>query len=130
MARTSVTYGPFPVWSAKSTSVWVFHPFSPSMDSTRVGDVRASFEMRQDSGNAKIRPAYRLSNDGVTWDSPIAIGGDTLIAEGFHWADAFAALSTLPETKQFIQWGIQCCNETGTDLEICMATLKLDYEEK
>lgn len=55
--------GPKAVWT-DGTSTPLFHPLSRPMSSAGLNDARVSTSMEQDSGNCKIRPALRYSNDG------------------------------------------------------------------
>lgn len=121
--------GPLPVWSQKDTTNWVFHPALPPMDSARHKYVRASIEMAQNSGACKIRPALRMSNDGVTWDTPVAIGSDTRNSNGTTYGNTFNDMGTTTAAKQIVQYGVQAVNDSGTALEMCSASLKIDVKE-
>lgn len=123
------TWGPRPVWSGKSNSVWVFHPLSAPMDSTGVDKVRVSFEMRQNSGDAEIRPAYRMTDDAITWGTPIAIGTATRTQDGVTNGSQFYDESASTDDKSLVQFGIECKNGSGAALEMCMAALKVDIKE-
>ena len=125
----SVTLGPTPVWSERSTSTWVFHPVSAPMQSADVaGSIRPNIDMGQDSGNAKARAALRMSDDGLTWDTPVAIGTLTATADGTSYATSYADVKSTLEGKRLVQFGIECTNETGTDLELARVSIQLDFQ--
>ena len=66
------SFGPTPVWSIKSTSTWLFFPMSAPLDSTTVKRIRASVQLAQSTG-CKARAAIRMSNDGNSWEAPVAV---------------------------------------------------------
>ncbi|MCK6502490.1 hypothetical protein L6R53_03685 [Myxococcota bacterium] len=123
------TWGPIPVWSSKSTTNWLFHPLSGPLDSTDIDEVRPSFEMPQNSGHAKIRPALRMSNDAQTWDTAVAIGNSTLSADGVSYGAAYEDVSATTSAKAWVQFGIECQNVSGGGPELCMAALKIDHRK-
>ena len=122
----SFTTGPLSVWSERTTNTWLFFPFSVPINNPAIERVRASFEMQNNSGNAKIRPALRMSNNGLAWDTPVAIGTDTSTANGVTYGDSLEDMGATTAGKGFVQFGIQCQNASGALLELCQATLKLD----
>lgn len=127
--NSSTLYPARGVWSQKSTSTWIFHPISEAMDSVGLRSVRASFSLEQSTGQLKIRPAIQMSNDGLTWDTPVAIGAATRSTDGTtHGAD-YTDLSATTEAKLFARFGIQCQNESGTDVELGRVTLKIDIQQ-
>lgn len=126
---SSNTYGPTVVWSSQQTNVWLFHPLSGALPSGGVKKVRVSFEMAQNTGLCKIRPALRMSNDGATWDTPQAIGAATRNSDGITYGAAFEDMSTYTEAKSFVQYGIEVENDSGSVVESCKATLKVDIED-
>lgn len=122
----SETFPDRPVWTEKSTSTWVFHPMTESQPSTGVSKVRASFALEASSGALTIRPALQMSNDGVTWDTAVAIGTDTLTADGTNYADSYEDMSSTTQAKLYVRFGIQATNSSGTALEMGRATLRID----
>lgn len=127
--KSTKTWGPIPVWSAKSTSLWLFHPVSGPLDSNGIDKVRVSFELRQSSGAATIRPALRMGNDGLTWDNPVAIGTATLSTEDVSHGNDYIDVSATTKTKGLVQLGIECKNTSGAGVEQCMAALKISTKE-
>ena len=122
----SHTFGPIPVWSNKTSATWLFHPLTGPLDSSKISSVRASFEMAQSTGLCTIRPAIRMSNDGQTWDTPVAIGAQTQSADGTNYGTSFTDVSSTTQAKQLAQLGIECQNVSGTATEMCMASGKFD----
>ncbi len=121
-------YGPIPVWSKRDDTTWLFFPITEPMDSTDIKMVRASFALDSSTGSVEIRPALRISNDGITWDTPTVIGNPTpRSADGTTWGTAFVNVSSTTQTKALVQFGIQAKNTTGTTTQDNgMASMKLD----
>ena len=123
----SHAFGPIPVWSNKTNATWLFHPMTGPLDSTKLARIRASFEMAQDTGACKIRPAIRMSNDGLQWDTPVAIGTATLDANGTSYGTDFIDMSGTTKGKGKAQLGVEVINDDDTGLaEMCMASGKFD----
>ncbi len=127
---TSSQFGPIPVWSKKSNSVWLFFPVSDPMDSTSVDEVRASFSLESSTGDLEVRPAFRMSNDGLTWDTPSPIGVATRATDGTTFGSTFVDISVMTRAKQLIQLGIEAKSNAGNGLENGMASMKADVRRK
>lgn len=124
----SETFGPIVVWSAKDDSNWVFHPVGPPRSSATVKPkMRPNLSMAQESGACRIRAAIRTTNDGVTFETPVAIGSVECTADGAQYGGSYTDLSTNLNAKRLVQIGIQCINQSGTSLEMCAASLQLDF---
>lgn len=122
----SYQLGPIPVWSKKSNSVWLFFPISEVMDSAKIEAIRVSFSLDASTGDLEVRPALRMSNDGVSWDAPVAIGVATRTADGTTYGSAFVDMSATTKAKQLAQLGIEAKCGSGSALENGMAGLKAD----
>jgi hypothetical protein len=125
--QTGTTYAPINVWTKKNDTDWVFHPVGPPEDANNLQIVRPSVELAQSSGTLTVRPALRTSNDGVSWDTPVAIGGQTRTSNGITYGSAYVDMTATTDTKQLVQPGIEAKNTSGTSLELGLATLKLDH---
>lgn len=79
---------PKAVWT-DGTSTPLFHPLSRPMSSAGWSDARVATSMEQDSGNCKIRPALRYSNDGVTRDSAKEIVASYRTTEGTDYGTTY-----------------------------------------
>ncbi len=121
----STTYGPLPVWSAKSTATWLFHPASAPESSTGIKFARPALEVAQSSGAIKVRPAVRYSNDMVTWDSASAIDAANMTQtnNGLKYG-SFTDIET--GAKLYLQWGVEVCNDSGTATEMALISLRID----
>lgn len=126
--KNSMTFPAVPVWSSKSTTNWVFFPMSAPLPSVGVLKIRVSFEMLNNSGAAKIRPVLRMSNDGPDWDAAVAIGTATRNADGTTYGSVYEDMGGTTSGKQLVQFGIQVQNDNGTDVEMCLASLRVDIE--
>ena len=60
---------------------------------------------------------------------PVAIGTATRSANGITFGADFEDMSATTKTKQYVQFGIECQNDSGVALEMCQATLKIDVQE-
>lgn len=115
------------LWSNKTTS-WFFQPMGSPEETTDIKTVRTSIENRRSTGAVKTRAAYRLSNDGNTWDTPVPVytdGQKEQTNDGITYGDSFVTV-TGGDGKLYVQWGVQIANTTGTGTEIVEVTLKVD----
>lgn len=125
--EAGTTYSPIIVWTRKNDTDWVFHPVGVPVDANGFQLVRPSIELSQSSGALIVRPAVRTSNDGSSWDTPVAIGSQTRSSNGITYGSAFEDMTSTTNAKQLVQPGIESKNTTGTSLEMGLATLKLDH---
>jgi hypothetical protein len=123
----SHTFGPIPIWSGKSTSTWMFNPMSPVLDSSGVKRIRPSIQLAQSTG-VLVRAALRMSNDGNTWDTPVAIGTLTIHANGLAYGDDFVDVSATTKAKGKVQLGLEVQTLSGTAVELAMGSGKFDVE--
>lgn len=129
--KDTLTLGPFTVWTQKSSSTYLFHPASSPESTVNWRDVRGSVENRASSGAISTRIVYRLSNDGVTWDNPLALyrspnNPQVQTNDGTSYGSGFVDLSADIQGKQWIQWGVEAVNSSGTSTELATVTVKLD----
>lgn len=121
----SSTSGPAPVWTNKTTNSWLFHPLAPPESSVGVNSVRPTLEVSQSSGAIKVRPALRYSSDLNTFESAVAIDAANMTQtnDGTKygtWTDIQTG------QKNFVQFGVEVENDSGTGTELAMVTLRLD----
>jgi hypothetical protein len=88
--------------------------------------MRPNLGLAQSSGNAKIRLALRMSNDGLTFDTPVAIGSLVAAAESSVFGTTYSDLASNLVSKRLVQFGIQCQNASGSNIELCSASAQLD----
>jgi hypothetical protein len=124
---SSVTYPAKGVWTMKSTSTWMFHPVSEAISSVGINQIRASFSLEQSTGVIKVRPALQMSNDGLSWDTPVAIGAATRNTDGTTFGSDYADLSATTQAKLYVRFGVQAQNDSGTDVEMGRVTLRIDH---
>ena len=115
-------WGPRAVWT-DGTGTPIFHPFSDAIDTGSVTYARVSIEMDQDTGNCKIRPALRYSSDGISWDAAVAISASYRTTAGIDYGTAWVDLPGLATAKNWVQFGIEAANESGSDINHCNAAL-------
>ena len=128
----STAKGPQQTWSKKDTTNWLFHPFGAPEDTTDLKAVRASIENRSSTGAYKSRVAYRLTNDGATFEDPVSLyanGASEQPNDGTTYGATFVDLSAAVAGKQLIQWGAQGINSSGTATEMAMTTIKIDRKK-
>ncbi len=128
--RGSWLFGPAPVWT-DGTANPSFRPLSEPMESKSLLSVRVSTEMSEDSGNCKMRPALRYSNDGVTWDAPKEIVSTYRTTEGTDWGTVYIDITQLAGTasRAYVQFGVEVANEAGSAINICNATIRVEPKE-
>jgi len=128
-ADNARTFGPIVVFTSGSTSSWLFHPVGPPEPSSQVGTMmRPNLNIQQTSGNVKIRLAMRMSNDGLTFDTPVAIGALERAQLGAAYGSSFSNLATTLASKRLVHFGIESVNDSGTRVEVASASAELDYE--
>ncbi len=127
----SWVFGPTAVWT-DGTTTGIFHPLSAPMPSAGVRLVRVSLEMSQDSGNCKMRPAFRYSNDGIAWDTHKDFGFGYRTSPGIDWGDTYVDISQFVgfPPRAYVQFGVEVANEGGSAINICNAMLRIDPDNQ
>ncbi len=125
--QSGTTYPPINAWTKKDDTNWNFHPVGAPVDANNFQLVRPSFELAQSSGLLTVRPALRTSNDGTTWDTPVAIGGQSRNTNGITYGSAYTDMTATTDGKQLVQPGVEVKNTSGSALEMGLVTLKLDH---
>lgn len=121
--------GPQAVWS-DGTTTGMFHPMSEPMESAGLIEVRAAYELGQDSGDCELRPALRYSNDGVSWDASKAIHSTWQDGDGTTQATTYVDITQLGTTvRSFVQFGVEVRNGSAGDPEHCNATIRVEPKE-
>ena len=128
--RGSWLFGPAPVWTDGTTSP-AFRPLSEALESKGLLSVRISTEMSEDSGNCKMRPALRYSNDGVGWDASKEIVAGYRTTEGIDWGTTYIDITQLAgtTTRAYVQFGVEVANEAGSAINVCNATIRVEPKE-
>jgi len=116
------------VIGAGPASVLTFFPLSEPMSSTGLTNARFSWQMTQDSGDCKLRPAVRFSNDGASWDTAKEVtttfATDETAIYGAVYVDLMALANTTP--RSFIQFGLQTLNRAGTANAFCQGAMRVE----
>jgi hypothetical protein len=126
-------WGPTRVQTKGSTSDsdYVFSRLSPALKAEKITELRVSLEMRADTGNITIQPAYQVSDDNVTWEDNSGSGAGTftrissvsLSAEGYD----YGSFSSVTLTKKYIRFGVVGKNQSGSLNECCHGLLRVDW---
>ena len=127
--NSSSTHGPISVWSNLTQNSWVFFPMSGILSTTGVDSIRTALELRSaTSGNAKIRPSLRCTNDGASWDSPVAIGSLVQTGSGASYDSDYNDMSTTLKAKAYFQLGVECATAVASPTfpELGLATVRFD----
>lgn len=128
-------YGPEPLYTvigAGPASVVTFFPMSDPVGTAGLLGARFSYQMTQDSGDCKLRPAVRYSNDGVNWDTPKEVNATYATNETPIYGTAYVDLMTLMNTppRAYIQFGLQTLNRSTTTNAFCRGTLRVEPQQK
>ncbi len=116
------------VWSVKSTSTPNFVPVTGPINSTLVRGVRVAWELLGKTPNVEVQPAYRMSDDGITWSSTVTgLVGSYSSSTGWSYADASAVVNV--DLKSFVQFGFLVRNTTGSAIEMAQASLRLTHAD-
>lgn len=122
-------FGPQPVWTLGTTST-VFHPMSEPMESAGLLEVRAAYELSQDSGDCELRPALRYSDDGVSWDASKPIHTAYQNGNGTIPATVYVDITQLATTvRSFVQFGVEAKNGSAGAIQMCSATIRVEPKE-
>lgn len=126
------TFGPSVVFT-NGTGSYVLFAMTPAIDTTRVHHVRPAIEMCNSTGDITMVAGYELSNDQLTWTgtATIQIAGPapavSLTANGTDHGTEWVDLDALIQDYAYIRFGIQVKNTSGSDNELCLASLRLDH---
>jgi hypothetical protein len=118
-----------PVTTKGSTSDPTFVGLTPPFESIRAYAVRVSTELRINTGDARIRFAVQTSDTLDTWSSGdvSTISGldGWVTSDGVVTGSTFVAIISAL-TKKYGRFGVQVANISGTDLEACLAGIRVD----
>lgn len=117
--------GPRATPSSGSTSTCLFTPLLEPVPAGPITEVRCTFDMSANTGEALTQPAYQTSDDGVTWSAATAIGAATLSADGVSHGTGWVSISV--NTKRHVRFGILTKNATGSENEACISRLRVDW---
>ena len=123
--------GPTPVWTVKDVTTVVFHPMGAPMPSAGLVNVRVALQISEISGTCRARPALRFSNDGLNWNSDVAIDTTWVTTDTPVYGTSYVDILALATPGAWVQFGVQAANasiSTGTGL--CNATLRIEEKEK
>ncbi len=128
----SWVYGPKAVWTNGTTSPPLFVPLSEPVESAGLISARLSTDMESNSGDCQIRPALRYSPDGVSWGSPKEIVSAWVSTNGPSYGESYIDLTSLGGTpaKTYVQFGVQTRNGTAGDIQMCLATIRVEPKER
>lgn len=69
-----------------------------------------------------------MTNDGASYDAPVAIGTLERTADGVAYGGAYSDLTSTLDGKRLAQFGIQCQNTSGTRIEMGSVSAELDFQ--
>lgn len=122
-------YGPDTVFSDGTTTP-MFVPLSDPLASAGLLNARVSTELVATSGQCKVRPALRWSDDGVVWGPSSSIVAGYRSTIGIDYGSAYLDLTILGTPKPWIQFGVEVANVSGTRVEVCKASVMVEPKEK
>lgn len=131
MRRTpgSWLFGPDTVFSDGTTSP-IFVSLGEGLSSAALINVRVSTELTATSGNCKVRPALRWSDDGIAWSSPSAIVATYRSTSGIDYGSTYVDITALGTPKPWVQFGVEAANTSGTRVEVCKASVMVEPKER
>lgn len=115
-------------WSKFGVVVASDHLRRPVGDFLEWGGLGDHPPVSEDSGSGKMRPALRYSNDASTWDSSKELDAGCRTSEGISWGTSYVDITALAGTtaRAWVQFGVEVANESGTRVEVCNATLRVE----
>ncbi len=127
MCEETLTAGPMTGWSSGSDSTALWIPGTGFGSTAGVHKIRGALEMRCNSGNCQIKLGYQLANDTDSPENAVT-AGSFLSSEGFLYATDFTDISTATKGKLYIRFGFWVQNTSGSRIEMCRASLRVDIE--
>lgn len=121
----SLNAGPQKVNTKGSTSTGAFHPLTSVVPTARFNKIRRTLVLATTSGDVKLEAAYQQTNtpdDETTWDAAVGFGS-VVSSEGISFGAGFTTASL---TKKWARFGVIAKNISGSDLEACLASLRVD----
>lgn len=103
----------------------VFIPMTRWIPATTVLQIRATVEMRGNSGNAAIAAGYQTSNDQVNLDAA-AFVGNYLTSEGFLYPTGYMDVSAATAGRQFVRFGLMCQSVTRGIVQSCWGAVSVE----
>ena len=93
--------------------------FAPATGPLRTVDwvsalVTLEVEANSDTAAMEVVRSYSLSNDGITWDTPVTLADGAVVVSGRSYG---ATLTSIPMTKAWVRFGVTTNQKTGSDLE-------------
>jgi hypothetical protein len=126
----AMLFGPKGVWTDGTTTAF-FQPLSDAIPSAGLINARVTFEMSEDSGYCKMRPAMRSSVDGIGWDASAAIDATWRTSSGIVYGSSYVDLSQIVTVRQYVQFGVDVANDTGgSGFQFCNATMMVEPKER
>jgi hypothetical protein len=119
-----------PVFSSKQTS-GNGNPcvVTEAIPTTGIYTFRAAVGMFSATPNMAIRLYYERSDDGVNWPGTTRTAIGTFVSPS-PWAYNEAGSSAVDtDVGNFVRFGLQGRNTTGTAIERCLARLKMEVDE-
>ena len=99
------------------------------MNSAGVTTVRPAWRVLRPSGGQALRAGVQYSNDGLSWDTAAAFGND-YATDTEVYQTSFVDVSQGHGTrKRLVRFGLFIKTNSGTEVEICNATLMVDFGE-
>jgi hypothetical protein len=123
----SSVLGPQQVWTKNSNTAWLWHGFGAPMSTADFKALRASIENKFATPYCRTRVSYRLSNDGETWDAPVALYTSPAreqTGDGTTYGDSWITPST--DAKLWIWIGAEAIDSQGVAMEMALVAIRLD----
>ena len=115
------------IWSEKITSTANFVPCTGPINTTMVDTARVAFELGGLTSQATASPAYRMSDDGITWSSTVTpLAAAYSSTAGWNYQAAAAAISVATDQKLFVQFGFLVKNDAGEQVQMGQGRLRLE----
>jgi len=123
----TVTAGPVATGTGGG-AVELFTPMTEGLETVNLRQIRMSWEMLANTGDATTRPGYQQSEDGVTWGSVSDLGLTARTGDGITYGTGWENAPFGP--LKFTRLGIIGVNGAGSgngDVEGCVSSLVLDW---
>ena len=122
------------VFTSGSTSTRVFHPLLSGVAFEDITELRSTVQVESGSGAILAIAGWQLSDDGLTWyDAAGTAGAFTTFGgeqtnDGTIYGTTFATQTVTDGNKRRkVRFGVGVKNQSGTNNETALVSLRVDY---
>ena len=101
------------------------------LPSAEVERIRATVELRSNSGAATVWPGFQTANEEQSPDAATQLANPSYISSnGITYGASFEDISAALASKQLVRFGLFVLNGTGTNTEVVLASLRVEVQSR